>query len=172
MTIRNSSFMRVIVLTCFALIANACGSASISAQQLSIETPWVRSASAPVMESHSQEGDSSTGMTKSHSSGTNSAAYMLIRNRSDQADTLLKVECEAAEAAELHLSQTEGDVASMTMLDKIEIPARGVVELEPAGLHIMLVGIKHDLNAGNKVRLTLYFEQSGPIAVEAEVRTP
>lgn len=52
------------------------------------------------------------------------------------------------------------------------MPARGQAELKPGGYHMMLVNLKGDLNAGDIVKLTLVFENSGEIAVEAEVRSP
>jgi len=57
-------------------------------------------------------------------------------------------------------------------VDEIEIPAHGKAEFEPAGMHIMLIQLKQDLSAGQKVNLTLNFKTSGKLVVEAEVRAP
>ncbi|MCK4899380.1 MAG: copper chaperone PCu(A)C, partial [Anaerolineales bacterium] len=54
----------------------------------------------------------------------------------------------------------------------VDVPARGQVELKPGGLHIMLIGLSRDLKAGDQVSLSLGFEKSGEIKVEAEVRAP
>ncbi len=102
----------------------------------------------------------------------NSAAYMLIRNHGNQTDKLLSVDCDAADSAEMHLSQTENDIMTMKMVTFIEIPAQGETELKPGGLHIMLVKLKRNLNPGDTVVLRLQFEKSGEFVIQAEVREP
>ena len=64
-----------------------------------------------------------------------------------------------------------------------DLPAQGVrvcfvdapnsqVELKPGGLHIMLIGLKEELKEGDVINLTLEFEVSEDIPVEAEVKMP
>jgi len=60
----------------------------------------------------------------------------------------------------------------MHPVDSIEVPANGQVDLKPGGLHIMLIGLTGDLVAGEKIPLTLEFENAGKIQVEAEIRAP
>ncbi|MNC93198.1 hypothetical protein D3C83_97740 [compost metagenome] len=61
----------------------------------------------------------------------------------------------------------------MRAVQKIELPAGKAVKLAPAGLHIMLVGIKQPLRANERIPLELTIEAAGrvtSIKVEAEVR--
>ena len=46
------------------------------------------------------------------------------------------------------------------------------VELKPGGTHLMLVGLKAPLKAGDKFPLTLRFEKAGPIEVVVNVEAP
>jgi copper(I)-binding protein len=60
----------------------------------------------------------------------------------------------------------------MRPIDYVEVPANGEAELKPGGMHIMLIGLKRDLKAGEKIPLVLVFENAGEIDVQAEVRAP
>ena len=66
----------------------------------------------------------------------------------------------------------EGQVMKMRPVpgQRLEIPARGAVELKPGGLHLMLIGLKQQLKPGDKIEVTLSFEKSGDKTVQAEVR--
>ena len=46
------------------------------------------------------------------------------------------------------------------------------VEFMPGGLHIMLIGLKQDLNAGDEVEVTLQFTNSPDLTVKAIVKDP
>ena len=107
-----------------------------------------------------------------HSSGSNSAAYMIITNNSSDPDRLTRAESDVAQSTELHKSENVDGVMTMRPVDAVEIPAGGAAELQPGGIHVMLVGLTRDLKAGEKVQIILEFEKAGKIAVEAEVRAP
>ena len=102
----------------------------------------------------------------------NSAAYMILRNGGDAADRLVKAESDVADAVELHKMIMEGSMMQMAPVENIEIPAKGQAELKPGGLHVMLIGLKHELKPGEKIKLKLQFEKAGMQEVEAEVRKP
>jgi len=102
----------------------------------------------------------------------NSAAYMILRNGGEAADRLLKAESDVAEAVELHKSTMEGGMMKMAPVEIIEVPAKGQAKLEPGGLHVMLIGLKRELKAGEKIKLKLQFEKAGMQEIEAEVRKP
>jgi len=152
-----------------ALTFSACGGDSTPKNpQIEVQDPWVRAAAVMNMEM----GDEMSSNATSHTGGTTSAAYLTLRNNGKEADWLINVHSDIAEFAELHASQTTEGVTSMEKVDRVEIPAQGTAALEPGGMHIMLIGLKQDLNPGATIRLTLEFEQSSPIEVEAEVRLP
>lgn len=105
--------------------------------------------------------------------GANSAAYMVIRNTGSEPDKLIAASTDVAKTVELHTVVEEGGMMRMRQVEGgIEIPANGEVVLKPGGFHVMLIGLTRDLNAGDKVQLTLTFEKAGQIPVTAEVRQP
>jgi len=119
-----------------------------------------------------EDGEVSEDEMEGHSGSSTSAAYMVINNRGRQADKLLSITSDAAESAEMHLSQTENDITSMKMVTEIMIPPKGKTELKPGSYHIMLIRLKHNLHPGDEVILKLHFEKSGEIEIAAEVREP
>jgi copper(I)-binding protein len=104
--------------------------------------------------------------------GDATAVYLTIVNTGDTADALVAVHFDGAEMAGIHETRMEGDVMQMRPVASLEIPAGGTVELKPGGYHIMLTNLKHDLTAGEHATLTLEFEHSGQVAIEAEVVAP
>jgi copper(I)-binding protein len=107
-----------------------------------------------------------------HMSESMSAAYMLITNNGADPDRLLSIESDAAHAVELHESREVDGVMQMEPIVAIDIPANASAELKPGGMHVMLIGLTKDLNAGDKVKLVLKFEKAGNVTIDAEVRAP
>ena len=106
-------------------------------------------------------------------SAANGAIYMQIRNRGDQPDTLLSASSPVCSALELHETEQENDIASMHLAHTgLPISAGQVVELKPAGLHLMCVDKQADFRQGAAIPLSLEFEKSGAIALEASIRLP
>ncbi len=96
------------------------------------------------------------------------AAYLTISN-AGAADRLLGAATPAAQAVELHAHVEDGGLHRMQRLAEVAVPAGAVVRLEPAGLHLMLVGIAAPLAAGTRVLLTLRFATADPIELEIPV---
>ncbi len=101
-----------------------------------------------------------------------SAVYMLIQNTGDRPDRLLHAHCDVAETVELHETKMEGGVMKMQPVEGIDVPAHGTVELKPGGLHVMLIGLKRDLNPGDTIEVELHFEEAGHIPMKATVLQP
>lgn len=100
----------------------------------------------------------------------NGAVYFKVLNEGISADVLLGVESDIG-TAELHETKMDkNDIMWMGPISNIEIPAGGSVNLEPGGKHVMFVNLKQNLTPGEKIRLSLNFQKSGPITIEAEVR--
>jgi copper(I)-binding protein len=100
----------------------------------------------------------------------NSAVYMLLYNHAAEDDALVGVSSDVAAAAEIHLSQMNPDgVMEMTQQDSIAILADNQVELKPGGYHIMLIGLKQDLIAGDEFILTLQFMHHEDIVLTVPV---
>jgi copper(I)-binding protein len=49
----------------------------------------------------------------------------------------------------------------MVRQDRVRIPARGAVKLEPGGLHVMVFGLPREAAAGYEFTLRLAFERTG-----------
>jgi hypothetical protein len=157
-----------------AVLLSACNAAA-DAPKIEVVDAWVRAASAgemPGMMATPTGEAMGSGMTGEMGMGSVSAAYMVIKNSGGVADRLIRAESDAAQAVELHISEVVDGVMKMHPVDGIDVPANGQAVLEPGGLHIMLIGLKEDLAAGDTVTLTLVFEKTGEMTVTAEVRAP
>lgn len=102
--------------------------------------------------------------------GVNGGAFMTIRNDGSQSDWLIDAESSAARAAEIHETTMTGDVMRMRQIPSLEIPAGGQVVLKPGGYHLMLIDLQQTLIPGDKIEITLVFDQAGRVTVTAEVQ--
>lgn len=100
---------------------------------------------------------------------TSGVVYMTLTNQGAAADTLTSITTPAAGMAMLHESTTQDGVASMKEMSGLEIPAGGIVEMKPGGLHIMLMGLNGPLKKGDTLKLTLNFEHAGAVDVDAKI---
>ena len=87
-------------------------------------------------------------------------------------DKLLSVSAEVSKTVELHEMKMEGDVMRMRQVDGIELQAGKTVELKPGGYHVMFIGLKAPLKAGDKFPVKLKFEKAGEVTVEVKVEAP
>lgn len=99
-------------------------------------------------------------------------AFMTLENAAQVPDRLIKVASPAAESVELHETRIESGTAMMRPVKAIEIKPGTRTELKPGGLHAMLIGLRHPLKEGERVKLTLTFERAGTIDIEAVVDKP
>lgn len=134
----------------------ACGTSSTTAPGIRVENVWSRPAEQDVGRF-----------------GSTGVVYLTIVNKGGSADRLLKVQSETAEVAEIHQTTMDGDVMKMAPVKGgLEIPAKSQTDLQPGGVHIMLIGLKRSLNVGDRFELLLEFEKRGKQVVESEVRSP
>ncbi len=84
-------------------------------------------------------------------------------------DRLVSGSTTISKAVELHTMSMDGDVMRMRQVPAIEVPAGGMVELKPGGLHVMFMGLKQPLKAGDSFPLTLRFEKAGEVKVDVKV---
>lgn len=116
---------------------------------IQIETPWAR---------------------ESPPAAANGAAYMTLVNTGREVDRLLSASGEVAETVELHTHLMENNVMKMRKVEAIEVAPGEPTALRPGGLHIMLIGLKQPLAAGQTFPLTLRFEKAGAASVQVTVR--
>ena len=108
--------------------------------------------------------------------GELAAVYLLIHNDSSQDDALLGASTEAARVVEMHQNMIMGEGASestmMMPVDRVALPAGQEVVFEPGGLHLMLVDLTNELNAGDRFTLMLHFENTADVEIEVAVESP
>lgn len=101
-----------------------------------------------------------------------SSVYLHIENRGSQADRLVSAHCALAGMTQLHEVVTEGGQSKMQeVAGGIEIPAKGHVDLQPGGLHIMLMDLERPLQEGETIQVTLRFARAGEITIDVPVRS-
>ena len=127
------------------LLAALLLSASVHAGDIQIEAAWSR-ATAPGQD---------TGM-----------ADLTITSK--YAATLVGVSSSASNSAELHSMTHDGGVMKMREVQAIELPAGKQVNLGTNGFHLMLIGLKAPLKAGETIPLTLSIKVADKSVVKVE----
>lgn len=103
-------------------------------------------------------------------SAPNSAAYMTLMTEGAETDKLLSASSPSAETVELHTHLLEDGIAKMRPVEAIEIAPGEATVLEPGSLHVMLMGLKGELEEGDAVSLTLTFEKAGDVTLDVPIR--
>lgn len=102
----------------------------------------------------------------------NGAVFMQLENQSDVDTKVLSAEAGVAEKVELHTHMMDGDKMMMRQVDGYDLPAGQHIVLHPAGHHIMLMGLREKLTAGDQFEMTLSFDHHDPIIVDVQVVSP
>jgi periplasmic copper chaperone A len=98
----------------------------------------------------------------------NGAVFLEIK--SDAADKLLSASGAVADAIEIHTHINDNGIMQMRRVDAVDI-AEGSTKFVPGGYHIMLLGLKQPLKAGDTFRLSLKFETAGVVDFDIAVRS-
>jgi len=101
---------------------------------------------------------------------TTGAGFMKITS-TGAADQLVGVSSPVAAEAQLHSMSMEGNTMKMRQINAIAIESNSSVELTPGGLHIMFMGVKAPLKAGDSVKVRLKFASSGEVEVNLPVQS-
>lgn len=99
------------------------------------------------------------------------AAYMTLANTGEADCRLVAARAEISDRVELHRHEEDGDgvMRMVEIEDGILIPAGGEHRLEPGGDHIMFMGLNRPIEYGERITLTLVFEDGGETVVEVPV---
>jgi periplasmic copper chaperone A len=97
------------------------------------------------------------------------AAYVTLMGGA-QADSLVAVSTPVAATAEVHETIDDSGVMKMRPAGPIPIPSGQMVTFAPGATHIMLMGLKQKLVAGQSFPLTLTFAHAPPVTVDVKVR--
>jgi len=149
--------LRILPLLLILVLAACQAQASTKIGDIEVVSPWARAAAS---------------MAGMEGGGGNGGAFMLLKNSGSAPDKLIRAASDVAETVEIHQTIMEGDVMRMSPVEFVEIPAGGEVELKPGSYHVMLIGLKQDLKAGETINITLTFENAGETTVKVEVRAP
>lgn len=102
-----------------------------------------------------------------------SAIYLTLCNAGEAADRLVGVSTDAAQAAELHVTRRDNSaIVGMESLASVELAPQTPVEFAPGGGHIMLIGLKRAIDAGDTIAVTLEFANSAAQTIEVLARAP
>ncbi len=130
------------------VLATALLSASFSVSaQVAVGDPWVR-ATVPQQQA--------------------SGAFMTLT--SPQSMRLVEARSPVAGTVEIHEMAMDGNVMRMRAITGLDLPAGRAVELKPGGYHVMLMGLKQTLAAGEVVPITLVFEGADRRRETQEIR--
>ncbi len=102
----------------------------------------------------------------------NGAAFVTITNVREEPARIIGASSDVAESVQLHTHIMDGDVMMMRQVEGYDIPAGQTVTLKPTGHHIMLMGLKHSLTAGESFPLTLMSEHNGELTVDITIKSP
>lgn len=103
--------------------------------------------------------------------GTDVASvYFSLKNVGTQPVKLTGVECPLASMAMLHQSQESGGQSQMRALSVVALAAGASVAFTPGGRHVMLHGLAHPLQVGERVPLVLLFSGGVRLHITAIVR--
>ena len=125
------AFIFSLALVCCTLV----GTAAAQSPVVTVSEPWVRATVAQQM---------ATG------------AFMRLSASHDA--RLVAASSSVAGVTEIHEMTVVNDVMRMRAIDALDLPAGRTVELRPASYHVMLMDLRQPLNAGERVAITLVFE--------------
>jgi copper(I)-binding protein len=107
---------------------------------------------------------------------TSAAGYMTITNKGTTPDKVRCVSSDASAQCRIHSVTTENGVMKMRPVEGgLEIKPGETVTLKPGGYHLMMEDLKHPLQAGQSVKVTLKFDHAGTVDVAypvAAIGTP
>lgn len=139
------AIVAVLIATAAPALAQGTGAASITVQQ-----PWARATPA----------GAKTG-----------AVYMTIVNKTGSADRLTGASSDVATTLQIHeMAVVHGVMRMRELPHGLPIPAGGTVVLKPGSYHVMLIGLKKPLMAGESFPLTLTFEKAGNISITVPIQ--
>jgi copper(I)-binding protein len=100
------------------------------------------------------------------------AVYLTVYNGGQEADRLLGAASPDARSVMLHVTETEGGIARMKAAAGLAVPPQAATVLAPGGAHLMVTGPARPLRVGQRLPLTLRFQRTGAVRIEAVVAEP
>ncbi len=143
------SLVAALIAAAAVLIAPGAFAQTFKAGSIEIESPWARA---------------------TPKGATIGAGYMKITNTGATPDRLMSGSSDVAPKLEVHEMKMENGVMKMRPIQGgLEIKPGETVELKPGSFHVMFVGLKEPLKAGDHIEATLVFDKAGAVNVEYDV---
>ena len=98
------------------------------------------------------------------------AGYVTLNNHGDKDVVLVGASSPVADSTEFHGSTMMNGMMHMNEMKEVVVPAHGKIEFGPGGNHIMLIGLRQELEAGQMVPITVNLSDGNTLAIEAEVK--
>lgn len=117
--------------------------------QVAVDAPWVR-ATVPQQ--------------------TATGAFMRLTASRDL--RLIGARSDVAQNTEVHEMAMQGQMMRMRQIAALPLPSGQAIALAPGGYHVMLIGLKRPLSAGEHVTLTLVVEDANGKRSEQTVKAP
>ena len=100
---------------------------------------------------------------------TTGVVFFTISNAGNTTDRLLRASTPIAARVALHQMAVDEGMMKMRAVPSLELRPGARLELQPGGYHLMLLGLKQPLKAGEKFPITLIFERAGALTVPVQV---
>ncbi len=97
-------------------------------------------------------------------------AYMEIINRSSVVHEIIGVSSEKVGRVEIHSMEYDDEIMRMRKVDSLTLRPEEEINLQPGGLHLMLMDIADVIKAGDSLLLMLHFSDGTKQLVESSVR--
>ena len=97
-------------------------------------------------------------------------AFAVVENPGATAKAIVAASSDISDKVELHEMKNENGMMKMSPVKKMDVPAKGKLELKPGSFHVMLFDVKKKISDGEKISLTFTFDDGSKVTTEAQVR--
>ena len=104
--------------------------------------------------------------------GADVPLYLTITNRTDQADSLLRVRCPVAQFTEKRTVDKDEGGTAFREVNSIPVAANGTTRLEAEGFQVVLLQTTQPLREGDRFECAVSFKGAGPRQVAVTVAAP
>ncbi|MFT7267472.1 MAG: copper(I)-binding protein [Porticoccus sp.] len=99
------------------------------------------------------------------------AAFMILQNFTDRACRVIGASTDIADRIEIHKNSYQNGIMSMRPVEWVELAPGKTVSFESGGYHLMLFGLKRELDEDEQHRVTLIFDRCPELSFDAKVRS-
>ncbi|TXS89001.1 copper chaperone PCu(A)C [Parahaliea maris] len=100
----------------------------------------------------------------------NTAAYLTLRNAGDSVITVTGGHAAGADRLEIHRSEQVEGTMRMRQVSELTLAPGEQLQLQPGGVHLMLLGLQKMPAEGEQVELCLTLAASDPVCIVAPVQ--